>query len=108
MVGAKRRSPADWKSQDNLNTIRNKILSCIKRVAKDVLGESWGGTPPCKHTSWWNGEVKAVIKIKRDSYIDLKKNFDRVSFERYKLAKNEAKKVIHELKCTKKCMRVRH
>ena len=70
-----------------------KIASCIKKVAKDVLGESWGGAPPCKDTSWWNEEVKAAIKIKQNSYRDLKKNCDRVSFERYKLVK-EAKKTV--------------
>ena len=54
----------NWKAQDDLNTICNKIASCIKRVAKDVLGESRCGAPPCKDTSWWNEEVKATIKIK--------------------------------------------
>ena len=43
---------------------------------------------------WWNEEVKAAIKIKRDSYRDLKKNCDGVSFERYKLAKKETKKAV--------------
>ena len=71
-----------------------KIASCIKRVAKDVLGESLGGTPLCKDTSWWNEEVKAVIKIKRNSYRDLKKNCDGVSCERYKLAKKKANKAV--------------
>ena len=42
---------ADWKAQEDPNTIWNKIASCIKRVAKDVLGESRGGAPPCKDTS---------------------------------------------------------
>jgi len=60
----------------------------------DVLGEPQGGAPPCKDTSWWNEEVKAAIKIKRNSYRDLKKNYDGVSFERYKLAKKEAKKAV--------------
>ena len=32
--------------------------------------------------------------IKRNSYRDLKKNCDGVSFERYKLAKKEAKKAV--------------
>jgi len=41
-----------------------------------------------------NEGIKAVIKIKRDSYRDLKKNCDGVSFERYKLAKKEAKKAV--------------
>ena len=69
-------------------------ICIIIRVAKDVLGESRGGAPPCKDTSWWNEEVKAAIKIKRDSYRYLKKNCDGVSFERYKLAKKEAKKAV--------------
>jgi len=71
-----------------------KIASCIKRIAKNVLGESRGSAPPYKDTSWWNEEVKVAIKIKRDSYRDLKKNCDGVSFERYKLAKKEAKKAV--------------
>ena len=71
---------ADRKAQDDLNTTWNKIVSYIKRVAKKLLGESWGGAPPCKETSWWNEEVKAAIKIKRDSCRDLKKNCDEVSF----------------------------
>jgi len=59
------------------------MANCIKMVAKDVLGELRIGDPPCKDTSWWNEEVKAVIKIKRDSYRDLKRNNNGVSFERY-------------------------
>ena len=53
-----------------------------------------GGAPPCKDTSWWNEEIKAAIKIKRDPYRDLKKTCDEVSFKRYKLTKNEAKKTV--------------
>ena len=84
--------------QDDPNIIWNKIASCFKRVTKDVLGESGGGAPPCKDTSWWNKEVKAVIKIKRDSYRDLKKNCDEVSSESYKLAKKETKKAVQNTK----------
>ena len=43
---------ADWKALDDPNTKRKKIASCIKRVAKDVLGELRGGALPCKNTSW--------------------------------------------------------
>ena len=80
---------------------------CIKRVPKNVLGESRGDALPCKDTSWWNEEVKIVIKIKRDSYRYLKENCIRVSFERYKPAKKAAKKDVQneELKCIKKYMR---
>ena len=70
------------------------MASCIKIVGKDVLGESRGGAPPYKDTSWWSEEVKVAIKIKRNSYRDLKKNYDSVSFERYNLGKKEAKKAV--------------
>jgi len=86
------------KTQDDLNTTWNKITSCIKKVAKDVLAESRSGALPCKDTSWWNEEVKTAIKIKRDSYRYLKKNCDEVSFERYKLVKKEAKKAVQNAK----------
>ena len=33
---------ADWIAQDYPNTTWNKIASCIKTVAKNVLGESRG------------------------------------------------------------------
>ena len=45
----------------------------MSKVAKDVLDESRSGAPPCEDTSWWNEEVKAAIKVKRNSYRDLKK-----------------------------------
>ena len=45
-----------------------------------------------------NEEVKAATKIKRDSYRDLKKKCDGMSFERYKLAKKKAKKVIQNIR----------
>ena len=54
----------DWIALDDSNTTWNKIASCIKRGAKDVLDESRGGALPCKDASWWNEEIKAVIKIK--------------------------------------------
>ena len=45
-----------------------------------------------------NEEVKAAITIKRDFYRDLKKNCDGVSFERFKLAKKEAKIAVQNAK----------
>ena len=70
---------------------RKEILSMCNFIAY-MMGTSWGA-PPCKDTSWWNEEEKDAIKIKRNSYRDLKKYCDEVSFEKYKLAK-EAKKAV--------------
>ena len=43
-------------------------------------------------------EVKTVTKIKWDSYRDLMRNSDGVSFERYKLTKKEPKKAVQNVR----------
>jgi len=35
------------------------MARCIKRVAKNVLGESRGNALLSKYASWWNEKVKA-------------------------------------------------
>ena len=45
-----------------IDTVKLAIASCIKRVAKDVLGESRGSASPCKNTSWRNEEVKLPLR----------------------------------------------
>jgi hypothetical protein len=35
-------------------------------MAKDVLGESKGCGLPTKETWWWNKEVQATIRLKRE------------------------------------------
>ena len=74
----------------------NKMADYIRHVAKEKLGESKDMVLPGKDTSWWNEEVKRTIKNKRMCYRNLNKNKDEVSFENYKLAKKEAKKVMKE------------
>lgn len=64
----------DWMNQNNPNAILNKMASFIKRITKDILRESMDHTQPYTNTSWWNEKVKSIIKIKWDSYINLKKN----------------------------------
>lgn len=72
------------------------MVSCIKRVAKNVLGKSRHGAPLYIDVSWWTQEVKSTIKIKRDSYRDLKKNNNRIGFKRYKLIQKEDK-IVYKL-----------
>lgn len=39
------------------------MVSCIKKVAKNILGKLMG-TTQYKEVSWWNEKVKKVTKIK--------------------------------------------
>ena len=74
----------------------NKMVNCIRQVAKEELGESKGMALPSKDTSWWNEEVKATIKNKYIFYRNLGKSRDINNFKKYKLAKKENNKVIQE------------
>ena len=87
---------ANWEDEVDSNVMWNKMTDCIRHVAKEELGESKGMMPPDKDTSWWNEEVKITIMKKRMCYKNLGKNKDEVSFENYKLAKREVKKIVKE------------
>ena len=87
---------ANWEDEVDSNVTWNKMVDCIRHVAKEELGESKGMVSSGKDTSWWNEEVKRIIKNRRMCYRNLSKNRDDVSFENYKLAKKEAKKAVKE------------
>ena len=44
------------------------MVGCIKRVTKEVLGESRGKVQSSKETWWWNDEVQKTIRDKRYCY----------------------------------------
>ena len=71
---------------------------CIRRLAKEILCVSRGGSAGLKGAWWQNEEVKEKVKDKREGYKALvscgaekEKEVNRV---RYKTLKKEAKKAI--------------
>ena len=53
-----------WNLDEGVDRMWNEMAKCIKRAAKDVLGESKGCGWPTKETGWWNKEVQDVFKDK--------------------------------------------
>ena len=41
---------ATWDLEDETNILWNKMCECVKRIAKEILGESRGKDPFCKDT----------------------------------------------------------
>nr|CBL94163.1 putative RNA-directed DNA polymerase (Reverse transcriptase) [Malus domestica] len=70
------------------------MASCIRKVAKEVLGESKGFATHQKESWWWNEEVKA----KKECCKALYKDRTDENGERYRKAKQEAKKAVREAK----------
>ncbi|XP_063540351.1 uncharacterized protein LOC134749358 [Cydia strobilella] len=52
----------------NANECWNEMANYIRRVAKDVLGESKGKGVIDKETWWWNEEVQGVLKKKKQAF----------------------------------------
>ena len=49
---------AIWDLEDETNILWNKMGECVKRIVKEILGESRGKCPFCKDTWWWNEDVQ--------------------------------------------------
>ncbi|KAM1790463.1 hypothetical protein TB2_033954 [Malus domestica] len=74
------------------------MTSCIRKVAKEVLGESTGFAPYQKESWWWNEEVQTKLKAKKECCKALYKDMTNENGERYRIAKPEAKKAVRDAK----------
>ncbi|KAM2872431.1 hypothetical protein FF1_019947 [Malus domestica] len=67
-------------------------------TSKEVLGESKGFAPHQKESWWWNEEVQTKVKAKKECCKALYKDRTDENGERYRKAKQEAKKAVREAK----------
>ncbi|KAM1273924.1 hypothetical protein ACFX2H_023755 [Malus domestica] len=72
------------------------MASCIRKVAKEALGESKGFAPHQKESWRWNEEVQTKVKAKKECCKILYKDKTDENGERYRRAKQEAKKAVRE------------
>jgi len=68
----------------------------IKKVAKETLGESRGFGPRGKEFWWWNDSVQSKVRIKKDCFKDWSRCKNGETWDKYKIAKKEAKKAVSE------------
>ncbi|KAI8524934.1 hypothetical protein RHMOL_Rhmol13G0188300 [Rhododendron molle] len=76
----------------------NTIANSIRRISKEVLGESKGKGPISKERWWWNDEVQTMIKAKKECFKKWQKDRNEKNFQGYKQASKEAKKAVREAK----------
>lgn len=87
-----------WAVNESANIMWDKVAECIRRVGKEVLGESKGGAPAQKEAWWWSEAVQEKIRVKRECFKTWQKDQNGVNLERYKEAKKETKKAVSEAK----------
>ena len=62
-----------WKEGEDADDMWLKMMTCVRKVASEVLGVSRGGKQEGKDTWWWNDEVQRAINQKecfRSLYLD--------------------------------------
>lgn len=74
------------------------MASCIKRVGKEVLGESKGGRYMKKESWWWNDEVQSVLKLKKCCFKTWQRSGSTDDWKHYKETRSEAKRVVRDAK----------
>ncbi|CAL5375401.1 unnamed protein product [Camellia sinensis] len=54
-----------WDLEGDANTMWNSMTNYMRRISREVLGESKGTGPSSRETWWWREEVQAVVKAKK-------------------------------------------
>ena len=57
-----------WNMNNETNFMRNSVSSCIKKVAKNILGKSKGCRLDGKKSQKWNEDVQKTIREKKILY----------------------------------------
>ncbi|XP_042493140.1 uncharacterized protein LOC122072793 [Macadamia integrifolia] len=77
------------------------MTTSIKEVAKEVLGLTKGGRHIPRKTWWWNNEVQAAIKIKKDCFKTWQRTKEPDDRARYHIARNDARKIVGKARAQK-------
>ncbi|XP_042487419.1 uncharacterized protein LOC122067642 [Macadamia integrifolia] len=88
-------------SERDSNVMWSKMTTCIKNVAKEVLGESRGTRHDLKKTWWWGEEIQKSIKHKKvcfKTWQRIKEDEDR---NKYYSSRKEARILVKKAKTKK-------
>lgn len=88
----------EWNFEGETTVMWNQMANCIRKVTKQVLGESKGKRHDNKETWQWGVEVQEAIWEKR-RYKVWRCTRNVENYEMYKKAKKEAKKVVGDARC---------
>ncbi|XP_060171841.1 uncharacterized protein LOC132603008 [Lycium barbarum] len=103
-MGEKLKDMGAWDSSGDATSMWDKTTSCIRVVAREVLGVSTGSRGQHRGDWWWNGEVQGKVKAKKVAYAKLIESKDEVekwtNTKLYKMARKEAKLAVSTAKTT--------
>ena len=69
-----------------------KMATCVRKIASEVLGVTKESGCDSKDTWWWNKNVQKAIKEKKECYKRLYHDRCAYNIEKYKMAKKTAKR----------------
>ena len=85
---------ASWGSQGSANEMWDKMAKRIRKVAKEILGESRGVGLRGKESWGWDTYVQDKVKVKRECFKEWSLGRNVENREKYKIARKEPKKAV--------------
>ena len=85
-----------WNDEGDANNMWEKMVTCVRKVASEVLGVTKGSGCEPKYTWWWSEDVQRTIKEKKDCYKRLYHDKSADNIEKYKVAKKTAKRAVRQ------------
>ena len=86
----------EWIVGEDANKTWEKMAANIRKVAAEVFGVTRGSRREPKDTWWWNDDVQAAIKEKKECYKRLHQDRSDENIQKYKTARGKAKKAVSE------------
>ena len=86
-----------WKDEGDANSMWEKMATCVRKVASEVLGVTKGSGCDSKDTWWWNEDVQKTIK-KKKCYKRLYHDMCVDNIKKYNVAKKTTKRAVSEAK----------
>ncbi|KAM2452819.1 hypothetical protein PS2_010187 [Malus domestica] len=87
-----------WDREGEASQRWDSMASCIRKVAKEVLGESKGFAPHQNESWWWNEEVQIKVKAKKECCKALYKDKTDENGER---AREKKTRDLNQVRCIK-------
>ena len=82
----------------NINEVWRRMATCVKNIAKEVVGETKSRIPEHKQTWWWDEEIQRVVACKKKQFKVWQKSRKREDWVEYKSVCKIVKSAVNKAK----------
>nr|GFC92957.1 retrovirus-related Pol polyprotein LINE-1 [Tanacetum cinerariifolium] len=89
---------AVWNVEGDINEVWGRMATCVKSIAKEIVGETKSSLPENKETWWWDEEIQRVVASKKKQFKLWQKSRKREDWVEYKSVCKKVKSAVSKAK----------